>query len=122
MEDQGPDLDGLATVVVDVLGVDESGVGDAPGAAVELGVVALDQGDLVDVLAVQVVPLVLGVGADGVGLALAGGVDQADADEVGVRDAVGVGDGEGVLEDLLDRPPHVDDLVARLEKLVGFGG
>lgn len=122
VENQSPDLDRLSTIVIYVLRVNKSGMRHAPRSSVELGVVTLDQGNLIDILAVEVIPLVLVVGADGVRLALAGWVDQTDADEVGVRDTVGVGDGEGILEDLFDGTPDVDDLVAGGEELVGFGG
>lgn len=43
-------------------------------------------------------------------------------DKIGVGHGGGVGDGNGVLEDGLDGPPDVDDLVAAREHLVGVGG
>jgi hypothetical protein len=60
----------------------ESGVRDPPGAAVELGVKALDQRDLIRLLAVEEIPLVLWIGTDGQRLTLAVRIDQADRDQV----------------------------------------
>ena len=122
VEHEGADLDALPSIIIRVGGVAERSVGDTPRAAIELGVEALDQGDLVGLLAVEEVPLMVRVGAHGEGLALAGRVNEADGDEVGLRDTVGVRDGERVLQDLLDRPPYVDDLVARLQEPVGLVG
>lgn len=114
MEDESADLDTLTRVVVDMGGIAESGMGDPACAAVELGVETLDQRDLVGLLAVEEVPLVVRIGPHRQRLALARWVDQSYGDEVRVRDRVCVGHGERVLEDLLDRAPHVDDLVPGL--------
>lgn len=103
-------------------GIAESSMRDSPGTAVELGVKALDERDLVGLLAVQEVPFVILVWEHSVCLAVAGRVDERHADEVGVRDRVGVRDGEWILEDRFDWSPDVDDLVAGLEETIGFVG
>lgn len=120
MEHQGADLDALPGIIIHVGRITEGRVGDAAGAAVELRVKALDQGDLVRLLAVQEVPLVVGVRADGQRLAPAVRVDQANGHQVRVRHRVRIRNRQRVLEDLLDRPPHVDDLVPRLQEPVRF--
>lgn len=114
MKDQRADLDTLTRVVIDMGRIAESGMGHPPGAAVEFGVETLDQRDLVGLLAVEEIPLMVGVGPHRQCLALARRVDQSHGDEVRFRDRVCVGHGERVLEDLLDRAPDIDDLVARL--------
>ena len=98
----------------------ERRVGDSSSAAIELGIKAFDKSHLIGPLAVKEVPLVFWVGADGVSLAIAVGVYEGNGDEVRVWDRVCVGDGEWVLENLLNRPPDVDDLVARLKQSVSL--
>lgn len=118
MEDQGPHLDALAgRDVVPGPGVGEGGVGHAAGAAVGLGVEALDEQDLLGREPALVVPAVAVGVPDRERLPLAVRVDEGDGDEVGLGDRVRVGDGERVPEHRPDRPPHVDDLHAALEEL-----
>lgn len=103
-------------------GVTERSMRDPPRTTIKLRVKTLDQRDLVGLLAVEEVPLVVWIWTYGERLALAVRVDQADWNQIRLGDAVRVGDGERVLEDLLDRPPYVDDLVARLQQPVRFLG
>lgn len=102
--------------------VDERRVRDAARAAIRLAVEALDQEDLLRRQSTLVVPALARGVADGEGLALAVGVDEADGHELVLADAAGVGDGEGVPLDAADGPPHVDDLHAALEELGGLLG
>lgn len=95
-------------------------MGDSSSPAIELGIKAFDKSHLIRSLAVKKVPLVFGVGTDGESLAITVGVYEGHGDEIRIWDRVGIGDGQGVLEDLLDGPPDVDDLVAGLQQPVGL--
>lgn len=122
VENECAHFDALTVIIIHVCRIAERRVGDSSSAAIELGIKAFDKSHLVRSLAVEEVPLVFGVGADGVSLAVTVGVYEGDRDQVRVWDRVGIGDGQGVLEDLLDGPPDVDDLVAGFQQLVGLVG
>ena len=62
------------------------------------------------------------IGTHGERLALAAGIDEPYGHKVRVGHRVCVCDSKGIFEDTLDGAPHVDDLVARLEELVGIVG
>ena len=67
-------------------------------------------------------PAVRLVRAHGEGLPDPVRVDELHGQKVRVRHRARVGDSERVLADGLDRPPHVDDLVAAGEEAVGVRG
>lgn len=89
-----------------------------PRPPIQLGVEALDQQRLLGRLPVEVIPLVLPVRSDSVRLTLPVRVYETDAHEVRVRDGMRIRHSQGVLQNLLDRPPNVDDLVAGREQPV----
>lgn len=123
VEDQASHLNALAgRDVVRGGRVGERGVRDAAGAAVGLGVEALDEEDLLGGQAVLVEPAVARAVADAQGLAAAVRVDEGDGDELLFADRRGLGDSQRVSQHGLDRAPYVDDLDAPLEKLRGFLG
>ena len=88
--------------------------------SIQLRIKALDKRHFINILTIEIIPLVVHVRPDRVCLSSAVRVDQSHGHEVRVRDAVRVRDGERVLEDLLDRSPNVDDGVASFEKFVCF--
>jgi len=122
MEHQRPHFNTLPRLPISGLGIDEGCVGDPPGPAIQLGVKTLDQQHLFRCLAIEVMPFVLLVWADGQGLTSAIGVDEPYWNQVGIRYGAGFGNGERVLVDGLDGPPDVDDLVPSLEESVGVVG
>src|SRR5262249_6836039 len=117
-----PDLDALARARVGRRGrIGESSVRGPTSAAVLLGIVHLEHDRLVALLAREPEPLVGGVVFHRIGLADAAGITPLGNDEVGKRDAPRVADGEGKGFDRMpERPPHLDDGEAPLEKLLGL--
>jgi len=119
---QRPHLNTLPRRIILIRRIHKRRMRDPPRAPIINGIVTLDEQRLVGPLRVLEIPLVVGVGLDGVGLALAVGVDQLGGDEIGVGYGVSVGQGEGVSEDGFDGAPDIDDLEALLEELVRFVG
>ena len=122
MEHQRPHLNTLPGLLIDSLGILKRRMRHPPRSAIKLRIIALNQRDLLRALPIEVIPAMLRVRFHSQRLALAVRVDQADGDEVRFGHGVRVRDGEWVLEDLLDGPPDVDDLVTGGEEGVGVGG
>jgi hypothetical protein len=119
VEDQAADFNGLPCSLILSIRVGESSVRHSAGTAIELAVIALDQGNFLRLLSVAEVPFVLGIGLNGQCLALAVGIDQTDGHQVCLWYTVSIGDSERVLENLLDGTPDIDNLVSCLQQLVG---
>ena len=83
---------------------------------------ALDQGNLFWRLVSQVVPAVLGVVLHAERRALAVTVNVPGVDEVNVGvNRTPISNSQRVMcDDVLDRPPDIDDTDAELEKTLGF--
>lgn len=92
----------------------------APCPPISLAIEALDEKYLIWRQTLLVVPSMGAVVLDGVRLATSSRIDQTDWYEIGVRDRVGLGDGQGVALDGLDGSPYVDDLHPPLEKSLGL--
>lgn len=83
---------------------------------------ALDEQDVLGRHAVLVEPSVVRVVADDPRLAHKVVLGHLGAHEVSVGHGSSIGHGDGVLENGLNRPPHVDDLVTPLDQLIGLVG
>lgn len=68
------------------------------------------------------VPQMVGPVPDYPGLALEITLDYVGSNEVRVWNGARVGHRDGVLEDSLDRPPDIDDLIAPLEQVRSLFG
>lgn len=121
-EDDGANFNTLTAIVLSMRRIHKGAMGDPPCSAVLLAVVALDESDFIDVLAVQEIPLVSIGMLDAQSFSLSVRIDEADGDQFGVGDRVGIRHAERILQDLLDGTPDVDDAMSCLEETVCFLG
>ena len=101
-------------------------------ASIKLTVETLDQHNFLRRLSICVEPLMFRIWSDRKRLTLTIRIDQGHRDQVSVRHAISLCDGERVAVNGFDGTPDVDDLVAGFEQLIseigqvmgdaGFGG
>lgn len=120
MENQSADLNTLSCGMPLRIRVHERSMGYTPGAAILLGIEALDESHHVRCLAISKIPLVSRIGLDRVRLALAIRIYQLGANKIAIGDGMSVCDGQGTLIDRLNGTPDVDYLVSAIQKLVSF--
>lgn len=122
MKDQRTHFNAFSRLFINRSRVHECRMRHTSGAAIQLGVEAFDQHDLLGRLSVKIEPPMLRIRFHRICFALSIRVDQSNADQVRVRHRMGISDRERVLENLLDRAPDIDDLVSSRQQFFGLIG
>src|SRR6266404_3308614 len=122
VEHQGPEFDTFPRQNIGGGGrVLKGGVGGKACLTVLGRIVAFDQDRLVGAHLRQIEPAVSWVVSDAVGLAFPIAVDQIRGDEISKGDTRRITNGERrVTQRPANRPPHIDDLEAVAQQLLGF--